>query len=247
MLQLVRTLILLLIVFLCGVGIYTLMGGGRQAGPPGAVVTQSVALTPVSRGEILSQMKLVTVEREYNIPVLGSAYKKLPEAQGAVGAMMRAALGGTERVPGTTEEIVYEMVTTVTAGIDLARLQDTDIQNDATQTTITLPQPEVFSVVTDFERSGVRYRSGPSVPFLSHSSQLIADLQKTGERKHRLEAQNDAEFLHRARTQAETALLKLLKATHPGRDVAVRFGDGGNRSNGRNEITATSGTVADDR
>lgn len=226
MLRAIRLVLILVILLLAAVGLYTLMGGGRSAGgPPGPVATSVVALAPVSRGEIVSQFKVITVERQYNIPVIGSAFKQAPspERDGALGALARAALGWRERVPGTTEELVYEMVTTVTAGIDLSRLRDEQIDNGTTETTVTLPRPEVFSVVTDFDRSGVRYRSGPKLPFMSHSAQLIADLQKAGMKKHRQEAERDQDFMTRARTQARDALQNLLQSTHPGRRITIVF------------------------
>lgn len=223
MLRALRLVLILIILLLAAVGMYTLLGPRPAGGPPGPVATSVTALAPVSRGEIVSQFKVITVERQYNIPVIGSAFKPMPgpERDGALGLLVRAALGGRERVPGTTEEIVYEMVTTVTAGIDLSKLREQDIENSDQETTITLPEPEVLAVVTDFERSGVRYRSGPSLPFMSHSAQLIADLQKAGLRKHRLEAERDGEFMERARAAGEQALRGLLQAAHPGRTIRI--------------------------
>ncbi len=227
MFRAIRLLLVLTILLLAGIGVYTLLGSGGQGGPLGSVTTFVTALAPVSRGEIVAQFKIITVEREYNIPVVGSAYKSMPgpDRDGAVGAVSRVLFGGRERVPGTTEQIVYEMVTSVTAGVDLARLSEADIRNSDVETTITLPRPEVFAVVTDFERSGVRYRNAPSMPFMSHSAQLISDLQKAGLKKHRREAERDAELMAQARKEAARALGGLLESTHPGRKIVIGFAD----------------------
>lgn len=227
MLRLIRLVLGLVIALLAAVGLYTVFGGGGRGGPPPPAATSVVALAPVSRGEILSQMKLITVERQYNIPVVGSAWKQMPgtERGGALGGLVRAALGGAERVPGTTEELVYQMVTTVTAGLDLSRIDDHDIVNSADETTLTLPQPEVLAVQTDFEQSRAVYRNGPSVPFMSHSADLIRDLQRAGEKKHREEAARDAEFMDRARLEARRSLLDLLKRAHPHREIHIVFDD----------------------
>lgn len=182
------------------------------------------ALAPISRGDILSQFRLITVERQYTIPVMGRSYKPLPGAgQGVVGQIARDIFPNRDSIPGTTTNIVYEMTTTVTMGIDLAKLADADIQNGDATTTITLPEPEIISIQHDQTKSRIFSQDKPTLPYLDNSANLLAELQKTGEAKHRAEAELDEALQAKARTEARDSLGEFLRKVHPGRELQIEF------------------------
>ena len=223
--RLIRVLTAWIIILLALYGLYSLFRGSRS-GDNGQRV-EATALGPISRGDILNKFRLITVERQYRIPVMGRSFKPLPApGQGGVmGQITRDILGSRDSVPGTTTNLVYEMVTTVTMGIDLAKLQDADIQNSDTITTLTLPAPEVLAIQHDQANSHIFAQNKPVLPYLDNSAALLAQLQKTGEEKHRAEAENDEALAARAKSQARDSLEGLLKKIHPGREVHIEFRD----------------------
>jgi hypothetical protein len=186
---------------------------------------ETAALSPISRGEILDEFRLITVERQYRIPVIGRSYKPLPDAAtgGVLGQIAKDILGDRKSVPGTTTNLVYEMVTTVTVGIDLGKIADGDIQNGDRVTTITLPAPEVMAVVHDATQSRIYAKDRPRLPYMDNSAALLEELQRTGQVKHRLEAENDEALMTRAESKAREALKGLLEKVHPGREVQIFF------------------------
>jgi hypothetical protein len=188
-------------------------------------VIRTSALSPVSRGEILSEFKVITVERQYRIPVMGSSFKPMPTAarNGTIGAIATALFGNRESLPGTKRQMVYDMVTTVTAGIDLGKLAPDDIANSDTETTVTLPAPEVLSVIYDGTQSQMFSQDNPSLPYMGDSASLLAEMQKTGLEKHRMEAEADEALMAKARENARKSLQRFLEKTHPGRTVHVVF------------------------
>lgn len=203
-------------------GLYTLFRGKKEGGQEQKIET--TALNPISRGDILAQFRLITVERQYVIPVLGRSYKPLPPAGGSVmGQLTRDLFNGRDSVPGTTTNIVYEMATTVTMGIDLAKLQDSDIVNGDTVTTLTLPAPEIMSIQHDQGKSRIFAQDKPVLPYLDNSAELLAQLQKTGVAKHRAEAENDEALMARAEGEARANLQGFLNKVYPGRDVQILF------------------------
>lgn len=204
----------------------------QRAGTSGAQQFQTTALGPISRGDILSQFRLITVERQYRIPVIGRSYKPLPDAVigGVVGMLARDLLGQRDSVPGTTTNLVYEMVTTVTVGIDLAKLQDGDITNGDRLTTLTLPKPEIIAVVHDPTKSKIFSRDTPKLPYLDNSAALLTELQRTGTLKHRAEAENDEALMAKAEDEARRSLKGLLEKVHPGREVQILFKDASQRA-----------------
>lgn len=195
------------------------------AGPDMVVTTQP--LSPVSRGELLNQFRVITVERQYRIPVIGTSYKPLPDPQTAsvMGQISRKLMGGRDRVPGTKEVIVYEMVTTATAGIDLGSMTDSHITNDDTVTTITLPRASVLNIAYDPTKSRIYNQETPKLPFVGNSAKLLTEIQKSGEAKHWQEARADEALLARAEKNAEAMLRGLLESSHPGRTIVIRFDD----------------------
>ena len=220
--RVLRLISALLIIILAAFGLYSLLRG--RPGQTPARVMETVALSPVSRGEILNEFRLITVERQYRIPVLGRSYKPLPDpGSGVMAQFTRDLLGGRESVPGTTTNLVYEMVTTVTVGIDLAKLKDSDIQNAETVTTVTLPTPEVISVVHDPTKSRIFAQDRPALPYLDNSAQLLEELQKTGNLKHRAEAEADEALMAKAKDEAQQSLKGLLEKVHPGREIRILF------------------------
>jgi hypothetical protein len=220
---LLRFVVAVIIVILALYGLYSLLRP-QQPGSSGQTI-ETVALSPVSRGEILQQFRLITVERQYRIPVIGRSYKPLPDAAtgGVIGLLARDLLGDRKSVPGTTTNLIYEMVTTVTVGIDLAKISDADIQNSERETTITLPAPEVMAVVHDATQSRIFAKDSPRLPYLDNSATLLEELQRTGQVKHRAEAENDEALMARAETKAREALKGLLEKVHPGREVHILF------------------------
>lgn len=224
---LLRTLRLIstsLIIILAVYGLYTLFFRRNHLGAENTKI-EATALSPISRGEILSQMRLVTVERQYRIPVIGRSYKPLPTAEnnGIIGQVVQDFFGNRDSVPGTTTELVYEMVTTVTMGIDLGKLRDEDIENSDSVTTLTLPGPEVMSVIYDSAESKIFAKNSPTLPYLDNSAALLEQLQRTGVVKHRLEAENDEALAANAENEARRALQSLLEKIHPGREVKIEF------------------------
>lgn len=218
-----RFVVAVIVVVLALYGLYTLLR--PRSGPEPPQVIETVALSPISRGDILDQFRLVTVERQYRIPVIGRSYKPLPNAAtgGVLGLIAQDILGNRKDVPGTTTNIIYEMVTTVTMGIDMGKLRDDDIVNGDTDTTITLPAPEVMAVVHDSLQSRIFAKDSPRLPYLDNSAALLEELQRTGQVKHRLEAESDEALMARAESKAREALSGLLERVHPGREVHIQF------------------------
>ncbi len=212
-----------IIIVLALYGLYSLFRPRGEAGP--SQKFETIALAPNSRGEILNEFRLITVERQYRIPVIGRSYKPVPDTSksGILGQMARDLLGNRDSIPGTTTNLVYEMVTTVTMGIDLAKLQDQDIVNNETVTTVTLPQPEVIAVVHDPTQSQIFSRDSPTLPYMDNSAALLEELQRTGTVKHRSEAENDEMLQARAQDEARRQLKGLLEKVHPGRQVQILF------------------------
>lgn len=223
-----RLLIALIIVILAFYGLYALLRPTSPAQPGQKIETR--ALNPISRGEILNQFRVITVERQYRIPVVGRSFKPLPNAAtgGVVGAIARDIFGNRDSVPGTTTNIVYEMVTTVTAGIDLSKLTEADIQNGDRTTTITLPAPEVIAVVHDPTESQIFAKDSPALPYMDNSAALLEELQRTGTVKHHNEAENDESLMRRARDEARQSLHSLLEHVHSGREIHILFHPGKN-------------------
>lgn len=213
------------IIFLLALyGLYTLFWGrGRGGGAEQKIETR--ALAPISRGDILSQFRLITVERQYRIPVLGRSFKPLPSAgEGGVwGQISRDIFAGRDSVPGTTTDLVYEMTTTVTVGIDLAKLKDEDIVNGDEVTTISLPQPEIIAIQHDQANSAIFAQNKPVLPYLDNSATLLAELQKTGLAKHRAEAEHDEALMAKAKSEARDSLTEFLNKIQPGRDIRIIF------------------------
>jgi len=219
-----RYIVAAIMVVLALYGLYSLLRP-QQPAEPGQKI-EAVALSPISRSEITRQLRLITVERQYTIPVVGRSYKPLPGPRsGVLGQVVRDILGNRDAVPGTTTNIVYEMVTTVTVGIDLGRLTDADIVNGDTVTTLTLPAPEVMTVEQDTVNSRIYSKDSPTLPYLDNSAALLQELQRKGKIKHREEAAADEQLMARARQQAREALGALLEKVHPGRDVRILFHD----------------------
>lgn len=218
-----RFVVALIIVILALYGLYALLR--PKGSPEHQQVIETVALSPISRGDILDQFRLVTVERQYRIPVIGRSYKPLPNAAtgGVFGMIAQDLLGNRKDVPGTTTNIIYEMVTTVTVGIDLAKMRDDDIVNGDTETTITLPAPEILAVTHDSTQSRIFAKDSPRLPYLDNSAALLEELQRTGQVKHRLEAEADEALMARAESKARDALTGLLERVHPGREVQIQF------------------------
>lgn len=212
-----------IIVLLALYGLYSLFRGTPSTQPTQKLETR--ALAPISRGDILSQFRLITVERQYQIPILGRSYKPvpLPGEGGVMGSITRDVFPNRDSIPGTTTNIVYEMTTTVTMGIDLAKLTDKDIRNSDTVTTITLPVPEIISIQHDQSKSRIFSQDKPTLPYLDNSANLLAELQKTGEAKHRAEAENDEALQTKARTEARKSLTEFLRKIHPGREILIEF------------------------
>lgn len=231
LLRVVRQLSIVCIVLMAGYGVYKLLQPVNPPAGPGSLRrTETVidnTLPPISRSEILSQFKLISVERQYRIPIVGTTYKPMPnpERDGALGRVTRAFFPKTERIPGTTQNIVYEMVTTVTAGVDLSGLKDTDIVNGEKDTTITLPAPKVLSVSHDSAKSRIFRQDQPNMPYVGNAASLLSDMQKRGEQRHWEEARKDDALLYRARTSAQEDLHKLLAPMHPGRELHFLFRD----------------------
>ncbi len=218
-----RYIAVIIILILALYGLYALL---RPTEPRGTGQTiETAALAPIARGEILDEFRLITVERQYRIPVIGRSYKPLPTAAtgGIVGRIARDILGDRDDVPGTTTNIIYEMVTTVTAGIDLAKVREQDILNGDRVTTITLPAPEVMAVVHDAMQSRIFAQDSPRLPYLDNSGKLLEELQRTGQVKHRLEAENDDALMAQAENKAREALKRFLEQVHSGREVQILF------------------------
>lgn len=222
-------LFLLLLVVLAAYGIYKLMPLWQPKPEQESFVhrTETVVtpLAPISRGDILSQFKLITVERQYRIPVKGTTYKPMPspEKDGAWGNLSQGIFGKMKRVPGTTQNLVYEMVTTATAGLDLSRLQESDIVNGDRETTITLPRPEIISIVHDTASSRIYSEDRPALPFIGNPAGLLQEMQRKGEQRHREEAMTDEGLLLKAQRSAQDNLGRFLKGLHPGREINFLF------------------------
>jgi hypothetical protein len=217
-----------IILVLAFYGLYALFRPRGESGP--AQKFETIALAPISRGEILNEFRLITVERQYRIPVMGRSYKPLPDTSksGILGQVAKDMLGGRDSIPGTTTNLVYEMVTTVTMGIDLAKLGDEDIVNGDAVTTLTLPKPEVIAVVHDPTQSKIFAKDQPTLPYMDNSAALLEELQRTGTLKHRSEAENDDILQARAQDEARRQLKGLLEKVHPGREVQIQFESGKN-------------------
>jgi len=226
--KIIRSSLVLAVLLLAAYGLFRLL----KAEPPRSrepfyerTETDIVALPHVTRGDILSQFKMITVERQYKIPVRGTTYKPMPspEKDGAWGNLSQGIFGKRERVPGTTQNLVYEMVTTATVGMDLSKLQDVDIQNADRVTTITLPEPEVIAIVHDAAASRIYRQDRPTLPFVGNPANLLQQMQVKGEQRHRREAEEDEALMAQARATAQANLKRLLTSIHPGRDIVFNY------------------------
>lgn len=219
--QIVQAFLLLLVV----VGILKYIGVIPTARPGGGVAGSPPPLPPVRAGQIVPQFKVISVTREYGQPVKTKFSMPMPEfnKDGFVGRTAERLFNGV--VPGTTEHLIYDMVTTVTAGIDLGKLGEGDITNDDLNSTITLPEPEILSISIDQQRSQILWHDKPTIPLQSESAKLLIETQKKGEQQVRREASRDAELMRMARMNAENSLRAFLQGTNPGRTVWFRYKD----------------------
>lgn len=109
----------------------------------------------------------------------------------------------------TKDKLQMMVQTEIIAGVDLSRMSESDIQVDTNTVTITLPQPELFSVRIDDNNSQVYVRERGL--FMFHPDKDL-------ERQARLQAQFNArqaastvEVMAAARTNAESNLRNLLQ------------------------------------
>ncbi|NWJ97935.1 MAG: DUF4230 domain-containing protein [Chloroflexi bacterium] len=112
----------------------------------------------------------------------------------------------------TTTKITYQVILTMTAGIDMSLLKDSDIQSDGETLTIVLPNPQVLSETSDFipiaESKDIF--SGPSEK--KELPKMMVDEGKTRVRQSIVE---QGELFQQARTNAEDNLRNLITQIAP--------------------------------
>jgi hypothetical protein len=142
------------------------------------------APAPIVVGTITREFKLITAQ------VTGST---------TIEAETKNAL------PFSSETWSYQMVMTVTAGIDLTKLRDTDVKTDIENlaVTITLPEPQVLTK----ERNGwVVARNSQLFSGPSSDKNVVDKMQAAGEEKIIASILSDGKLFREARLNAEIQL-----------------------------------------
>ncbi|MEI7555332.1 DUF4230 domain-containing protein [Candidatus Chlorohelix sp.] len=112
-------------------------------------------------------------------------------------------------VPFSTEKWSYQMVMTVTAGIDMTKLLDTDIRTDMENLTVTirLPVPEVLTK----EKGGwVVSKDSQIASGFSSDKNIVDKMQATGEQKILDGILKEGKLFREARLNAEIQLRNLI-------------------------------------
>jgi hypothetical protein len=112
-------------------------------------------------------------------------------------------------IPFSTERWNYQMVMTVTAGIDMTKMKDTDIKTDMENLTasITLPAPEILTK----EKNGwVVSKDSQIFSGTSADKNIVDKMQATGEQKILDGILQDGKLFREARLNAEIQLRNLI-------------------------------------
>jgi hypothetical protein len=110
-------------------------------------------------------------------------------------------------LPFSSAKITYQVILTMTAGIDMSQLKDTDIQSDGETLTIMLPAPQVLSETSEFVpiAENKEILSGPSEK--KDLPKLVVD---EGKKRVHQSIIEQGELFRQARTNAEDSLRNLI-------------------------------------
>lgn len=117
------------------------------------------------------------------------------------------------------DSILLVAAADVVAGVDLSGLTDDDVEIRGERVTITVPEPEIFTVALDNERTYVHRRDTDALA--QRSASLETRARREAERTLR-EAAVEAGIEDRARAGAERSLGSLIRSLGY-EDVEVRF------------------------
>lgn len=141
---------------------------------------------PVVLNQITREYKLITAQQTSTTTVEGETKNALPFS---------------------SEKYTYQMVMTITAGIDLTRLQDNDIRTEGDTVYIKLPQPEILAK----EKDGyVIARNQEIFSGISSNKNIIDQMQKVGQEKILKAVMDDGKLIREARLSAEIHIRNLV-------------------------------------
>jgi hypothetical protein len=124
-------------------------------------------------------------------------------------------------LPFTKDEWQYQAVFTVTAGLDLSKINDSDIQvagDGQTGYTITirLPNPEIFSNELDSSRSQVLSHNEDFLSGLSKNPNLVGLLQDAARKEVLQQVIEQGQLLADAKTNGEEDIRNLIMQANQG-------------------------------
>lgn len=109
-------------------------------------------------------------------------------------------------LPFTQEKYQYEAVFTLTAGIDMSQIKDSDIQANGTSVTIHLPTPQILSNELDLARSGVVNHDEQLLSGLSKNPNLLTLMQEQARKDIVTQVLEQGQLIADAKTNAEEDL-----------------------------------------
>jgi hypothetical protein len=137
---------------------------------------------PVILNQITREYKIITAQQTSTTTVEGETKNALPFS---------------------SEKYTYQMVMTVTAGIDLTKMQDTDVRTEGEIVYLRLPQPEILTKEKDGQ---VIARSQDLLAFISSNKNIVDEMQRVGQEKIMKAILDDGRLLREARLSAEIQL-----------------------------------------
>jgi Protein of unknown function (DUF4230) len=134
---------------------------------------------PVILNQITREYKIITAQQTSTTNVEGESKSALPFS---------------------SEKYTYQMVMTVTAGIDLTKMRDSDIRPDGETVYVRLPEPEILTK----EKDGyVIARSQELLSFISSNKNIVDEMQRVGQDKIMKAINEDGRLMREARLSAE--------------------------------------------
>lgn len=153
-------------------------------------VTPKTDVRPAVLHTIRGADQLVTAERQVDQQITKSA---------------------SSRLPGSTESLTYLAVYDVKAGVDLSKIQESDITLDGDTVRIVLPPSFIVSQALDAQKSHVVSRStGPTSFIGGASKELLDTVLRDAESRAKTETLADGALLKSAQENAAGDLTRLL-------------------------------------
>lgn len=171
-------LVLLIAAAIIGVAYFLSPSSPFKAAPP--------APAPVTIGQIQKLYRLQTAQVTGQTIIQGETSSALPFSKATIS---------------------YQVIMTMTAGIDLSQLKDSDIRTDGETLTVTLPTPMVLSEATDFVpiAENKEFFAGPS-----EKKDLPKIVVDEGKKRVRTTILEQGQLMRDARVNAEDELRNLI-------------------------------------